>query len=144
MTHFIQKYGNPRYCSDEYKNFSTYFRSHYAIEWLGPIFTTLHDYYSGKCKFISSDVHRNCITYISNCTEMSPSYKVSVRFSHIMSTSVMTSSSLASFVQVIKPHLDFVLFEVIYPSLCLKPSDLESFSCDPQAFLSLVSLQNNC
>jgi hypothetical protein len=105
----MQKYGNPRYADALYVPFANYFRSYYAISWLRPVFTVLDSKSSGH--FVADDVYRNCITYASNCAEMSPSYKV------------------------LKPHLDFLLFQIVFPTLCMSPTDIELFQDDPQEFI---------
>lgn len=52
--------------------------------------------------FFSSldDVHRLCLAYVASCVEMSITYKV------------------------LKPHLDFIIFSVVFPTLCLSPADI--------------------
>lgn len=93
VTHFIQHYGNPRYSGEEYKEFSEYFREHTAKLLLEPMVNILIQRSQGV--FVTNIVTRMCITYVSNSVEMSPTYKV------------------------LKPHLDFILFGVILPTLSL-------------------------
>ena len=64
--------------------------------------------------FLTDEVHRSCITYVGNSVEMSPTYKL------------------------IKPHMDFILFSVIMPTLCLSETDVELFENDPQEFIRKV------
>lgn len=66
---------------------------------MGPAMNVLASKAQGQ--FVTDAVHRHCLTYISSCVEMSPTYKV------------------------LKPHLDFILFEVTFPTLCLTEKDLE-------------------
>lgn len=37
--------------------------------------------------------------------------------------------------KLIKPHLNFLLFEVVHPTLCLTPKDLQLWSEDPHEFV---------
>ena len=65
--------------------------------------------------FLSADdVHRLSLAYVASCVEMSVTYKV------------------------IKPHMDFILFSVIFPTLCLSVEDIRfgfHFFTFPQIFL---------
>ena len=115
MTYFIQRYGNPRYCNTDHIEFANYFRSHSAITWLLCIFDVLdskvtHGFY------LTDDVYRSAISYVSNCCEMSPTYKV------------------------VKPHLNFLLFQIVYPTLCLTQREIQLFHDDPAEFNRLVNL----
>ena len=60
MTHFIQRYGNPRYASDNDRAFAEYFRSNTAILLLGPAMNNLKLQSEGV--FVTDDVHRSCLT----------------------------------------------------------------------------------
>jgi len=112
MTHFIQRYGNPRYCSEEDKPFAEYFRSNTAIVLLTPAMNNLQMKSQGV--FITDDVYRSCLTYVANCTEMSPTYKV------------------------LKPHLHYILFDVVFPTLCMTQEDVQLFSDDPVEFIRKI------
>lgn len=50
--------------------------------------------------FVTEAVHFSCLTYLSSAAEMSPTYKV------------------------IKPHLDFVLGQIIFPVLCINVDEI--------------------
>ena len=41
VSHFIQRYGNPRYASTEYEAFANYFKSNIASGLLGPVMNCL-------------------------------------------------------------------------------------------------------
>lgn len=99
MTHFIQRYGNPRYSTDEDKAFSEYFRGTTSIQLLEPMMNNL--VFKSQGAFLTEDVHRCCLTFINNCVEMAPSYKV------------------------IKPHLQFLLTEAVFPTLCITKEEIE-------------------
>ena len=109
ITHFIQRYGNPQYAGKEYKAFATHFRQHTSVALLTPVMNTLMVKSSGG--FVTDQVHRMCISYVCNSVEMSPTYKL------------------------LKPHMEYILFSVIMPTLCLSESDLELFEDDPQEFI---------
>lgn len=70
-------------------------------------------------KFLTEDVHRQCLTYLVGCAEMSPTYKV------------------------IKPHMNFLLFDVIFPTLCLTTEDAGTFDSDPHEFIRKVQDPKN-
>lgn len=112
MTHFIQRYGNPRYCSEEDKQFAEFFRSNTALVLLGPAMNNLMLKAQGA--YLTDDVHRSCLTYLHNCAEMSPTYKL------------------------MKPHLEFILFQAIFPTLCMTSEEIELFNDDPQEFIRKV------
>lgn len=112
MTHFLQRYGNPRYCNEEDKPFANFFRDNTSIVLLGPAMNNLQMKAHGQ--FLTDDVHRSCLAYLNNCCEMSPPYKV------------------------MKPHLNFILFEAVFPALCLTKDEVELFNDDPQEFIRKV------
>ena len=98
ITQFIQRYGNPRYAGEEYKQFAEFFRANTASQLLVPVMNCLAVQSRGG--FLTNDVHRMCISFVASCVEMSPTYKV------------------------LKPHLDFLLFQVVFPTLCLSTEDV--------------------
>ena len=109
---FIQRYGNPRYCDTDYKSFALHFRANTAVALLGSVMNTLALRANGK--FVTDEVHRSCMTFLVSSVEMSPTYKA------------------------LKPHMQFILFQVVFPTLGLKPSELEMFRDDPQEFIRKV------
>lgn len=98
MTLFIQRYGNPRYAGDEYKAFAEYFKSTVAVQLLGPVLKNLSFKVNGG--YLTDDVHRMCLSYLSSCVEMSPTYKI------------------------LKGQLDFIIKAVVFPSLCLSAEEI--------------------
>lgn len=112
ITHFIQRYGNPKYSKEENVQFAEYFRSNSAVMLCGAIMNVLHARSSGA--FVTDNLVRNCLTFLSNCSEMSPTYKV------------------------MKPHLNFILFDVIFPTLCLSNEDIELFQEDPTEYIRKI------
>jgi len=109
MCTFIQRYGNPRYTDESYSAFAVSFRENVAGSLLPSVLTALSVKAEGG--FLTEEVHRYCLTYLNNCVEMSPSYKI------------------------IKGHLDFILHKVLFPTLALTPGDAQLFSEDPQEFI---------
>lgn len=98
LCHIIQRYGNPRYCDDKFTDFANYFRSHTGPTLVPVVLQNLMWQASGH--FITADVHRSCLTFVANCVEMSPTYKV------------------------LKPHLEFLLCQVIFPTLCVTEAEI--------------------
>ncbi len=112
-TLFIQRYGNPRYTANENIPFANYFRDNVSTQLLASVLNCLAAKSNGK--FLTDDVHRMCLIYTSNSIEMAPTYKM------------------------IKPHLDFLLFNVITPTLCLSEEDISLFDEDPIEFVRKVN-----
>jgi importin-8 len=108
----MQKYGNPRYAAKEYNDFAHKFRSTTSLELLSPVMTTIGYKIAGS--FLTDDVFRMCLTYISNSIEMSPTYKA------------------------IKPHLNVLICQVLFPTFSLTESEIELFECDPAEFIRKV------
>lgn len=109
MCQFIQRYGNPRYCKESDQSFAQYFRSTLAGLLLPSVMTTLSTVAEGA--YVTDEVHRFCLTFLSNCVEMSPTYKI------------------------LKPNLDFLFFRVIFPILSLNKEELDLFTNDPTEFV---------
>lgn len=112
MSNFIQRYGNPKHVSEENIPFATYFKNHTSLVFIGPVMNNLLLRSQGK--FVTDHVFRESLSYLVAAAEMSPTYKV------------------------IKPHLQFLITEVIFPCLCLSNEDLESFELDPNEFIRKV------
>jgi len=110
---FIARYGNPKYAAADNEQFATYFRNTTAPMLLGPVMNALAGQSSGS--YITEEVHRQCLGFMNNAVEMSPTYKL------------------------VKAHLDFVLFSMIIPTLSLQDADLRSFENDPVEFVRKVN-----
>jgi importin-7 len=106
------RYGNPRYAASENEKFAEYFKNTIAGPLLGPVMNCLALKAQGK--YITDDVHRLALTYLASSVEMSVTYKV------------------------IKPHLDFLVLQVIFPTLCLTSEEARLFSDDPVEFIRKV------
>jgi hypothetical protein len=98
VSQFIQRYGNPRYADSKNQQFAQFFRSHTAAQLLAPTMNTLAR--KAKGQFLTDEVHRMCLGYVSSCVEMSPTYKV------------------------LKPHLEFLFTSLVFPTLCLTNEDI--------------------
>lgn len=117
VQHFIQRYGKPEYFENDQKEnlpFAEYFRSHMSVQLLAPVMNCLAVRANGR--FTTDEVHRSCLTFIEYAVEISPTWK-----------------------KTIKPHLDFVLFQSIFPSLCLTSDDIELFEEDPLEFIRKIN-----
>ena len=109
---FIQRYGNPKHVAKENVPFAKNFREFTSVDLLGPVMNTLA--VPSKGGFLTPIVMTNCMAYLNTSIEMSPTYKM------------------------IKPHLDFVLFQVIYPNLFLSVEDADLLVDDPIEFIRKV------
>ena len=110
--HFIQRYGNPRMAAEQYQAFANFFRANIAPLMLGPVMNNLALKASGG--FITDNIHRLCLSYMMSAVEMSPTFKL------------------------IKPHMDFVLFQAIFQTLCLSSEDIALFTDDPVEFVRRI------
>lgn len=97
-THFIQRYGNPRYSGEDYKQFAEYFKSTVSVQLLGPVLKNLTHKVNGG--YLTEDVHRMCLSYLSSCVEMSPTYKI------------------------LKTQLDYIIKAIVFPGLCLTSDEI--------------------
>ena len=95
----IQRYGNPKHVAEENIKFAKLFRETTSVELLGPVMNTLA--FKSKGGYLTSNVTKNCLSYICGSIEMAPAY------AHI------------------KPHMEFVLYQVIYPNMFLPLEDVE-------------------
>ena len=113
ITTLIQRYGNPKYSGKQNKHFAEYFRDNTSKLLLGPIMNTMASKASGA--FVTDDVFRMSLQYLSSAIELAPTFKL------------------------IKPHLGFVLFQVVFPTLCLSPEDIQLFEDDPTEFVRKIN-----
>ncbi len=91
--HFIQRYGNPKYAAAKPSQFAHFSHSHTAAQLLAPTMNTLAR--KAKGQYLTDEVHRMCLGYASSCVEISSTYKV------------------------LKPHLEFIFTNLVFPTLCL-------------------------
>ena len=109
---FMQRYGNPRYVSEEYKSFAETFSTDFAPALLFSFLNQFAQMASGA--YISDDSHRFGLNYISSCVELKTTYKV------------------------LKPHLSNIIYHIIFPGLCISSDDEKLFISDPTEFIRKV------
>ncbi|TMW66813.1 hypothetical protein Poli38472_014125 [Pythium oligandrum] len=106
---FYTRYGNPKRVEDEYSAMSEVYRSQVAPGLLACILEALSLRKNGR--FCSDRVVQLSLVFLQEAVDSSVTYKL------------------------IKPHLPFLLFEVIHPVLCLTPKDLKLWAEDPHEFV---------
>ncbi|OQS00591.1 hypothetical protein THRCLA_05911 [Thraustotheca clavata] len=108
ISRFYSSWGNPKHAtaSQEMANF---FRSHIAPHLLVSVLETLALRPQGH--FCPDRVVQLCLVYLQEAIIAGSSYKQ------------------------LQPHLDFVLFKVIHPVICLTPADLSVYEYDPQEYV---------
>ena len=110
MSRLFSRYGIPSYADDDQsKEFAVYFSKHVAPQFLGPVCETLNLRPSGQF-----------------CTD---------RVVHLSLTFVDLAVELASTYKLLKPHIDFLLYQVCFPTMCLQAADIECFENDPVEFV---------
>lgn len=110
MSRLFSRYGIPSYADDqEAKDFALYFSQTVAPQFLGPVCETLNLRPTGH--FCTDRVVHLCLTYVDLAVEMSSTYRL------------------------LKPHLDFLLYQVCFPTMCLHEEDIDCFENDPVEFV---------
>lgn len=109
MSRLFSRYGMPSHAEDEVKNFALHFSAHVAPEFLGPIMETLNLRPSGK--FCTDRVVHLCLSFVELAVQLAPTYKL------------------------MKPHLEFILYKVCFPTMCLTADDIDLFENDPHEFV---------
>jgi len=109
MSRLFSRYGIPSYAEEEVKEFARHFSQNVAPQFLGPVCETLNLRPSGL--FCTDRVVHLCLTFVDLAVELAPTYKM------------------------LKPHMDFLLYKVCFPTVCLAPDDVELFECDPHEFV---------
>lgn len=110
MSRLFSRYGIPSYADDQAaKDFALYFSQSVAPQFLGPVCETLNLRPTGQ--FCTDRVVHLCLTYIDLAVELSSTYKM------------------------LKPHLDFLLYQVCFPTMCLHEQDIDTFENDPVEFV---------
>lgn len=109
MSRLFSRYGMPSHAEDEVKNFAVYFSSNVATDFLGPIMETLNLRPSGN--FCTDRVVHLCLSFVELAVQLAPTYKL------------------------LKPHLDFILYKVCFPTMCLTAEDIDLFENDPHEFV---------
>jgi len=109
MSRLFSRYGIPSYAEDDAKEFARYFSQNVATQFLGPVCETLNLRPSGQ--FCTDRLVHLCLTYVDYAVELSSTYKL------------------------LKPHLDFLLYQVCFPTMCLTQEDIDIFENDPHEFV---------
>jgi hypothetical protein len=109
MSRLFSRYGIPSYAEDDAKEFANYFSQNVATQFLGPVCETLNLRPSGQ--FCTDRVVHLCLTYVDLAVELASTYKL------------------------LKPHLDFLLYQVCFPTMCLTEDDVDIFENDPHEFV---------
>lgn len=110
LSRLFNRYGMPSYVEEETKAFAQVFANETAPRFMQPIFELLNLRPSGQ--FCTDRVLHLCLSFLNLAVELAPTYKV------------------------LKPHLDFLLFKVCFPTCCLTPEYVELFETDPHEFIS--------
>ena len=109
MTRLFSRYGIPNYAEEEIKEFAKYFSTTVAPDFLGPVCETLNLRPSGQ--FCTDRVVHLCLNFVDLAVELAPTYKL------------------------LKPHMDFLLYKVCFPAMCLTEEDIDEFENDPHEFV---------
>lgn len=110
MSRLFSRYGIPSYVDDdEAKEFANFFSQTVAPQFLGPVCETLN--LRPTNQFCTDRVLHLCLTYVDLAVELSSTYKL------------------------LKPHLDFLLYQVCFPTMCLHKDDIDCFENDPVEFV---------
>eukprot|EP00584_Thalassiosira_punctigera_P008909 CAMPEP_0172545150 /NCGR_PEP_ID=MMETSP1067-20121228/15144_1 /TAXON_ID=265564 ORGANISM="Thalassiosira punctigera, Strain Tpunct2005C2" /NCGR_SAMPLE_ID=MMETSP1067 /ASSEMBLY_ACC=CAM_ASM_000444 /LENGTH=1077 /DNA_ID=CAMNT_0013331839 /DNA_START=115 /DNA_END=3348 /DNA_ORIENTATION=+ len=109
MTRLFSRYGIPNYAEDEVKEFAKYFSHNVAPSFLGPVCETLSLRPQGQ--FCTDRVVHLCLNFVDLAVELAPTYKL------------------------LKPHMDFLLYKVCFPAMCLTEEDVDEFENDPHEFV---------
>lgn len=109
LCRFYTRYGNPKKAEEAYVEMSTVYRNQLAPELLPCVLETLALRKNGR--FCPDRVVQLCLVFLQEAVDSSVAYKL------------------------LKPHLAFLLFEVVHPVLCLTPKDLALWAEDPHEFV---------
>ncbi|OQR88296.1 hypothetical protein ACHHYP_06979 [Achlya hypogyna] len=109
LTRFYMRWGNPKHVPDEMAEMSKFYRSNINPTMLAGVLETLA--LRKNRQFCTDRVYHLCLTYLNEAVKSSIAFKQ------------------------LKPHLHFLLFEVVHPTLCLTPADLKLWSEDPHEFV---------
>lgn len=111
MVRLFSRYGVPSGAEKECEAFARYFSTEAAPQILGPVFETLNLRPSGK--FCTDRVVHLCLSFVDLAVEPSTTYKL------------------------MKLHMDFILYKVCFPIICLSQDDIELFDNDPHEFIHM-------
>eukprot|EP00752_Nemacystus_decipiens_P010988 g9765.t1 len=106
---FFTRYGQPNYADEDLTSFAEAFSKQLAPKLLEQVMNTLALRPRGE--FCTDRVVHACLVFVGPATELSHTFKL------------------------LKPHLDFLLFQAIFPELALSESDIQAFEEDPHEFI---------
>ncbi|CAM9437770.1 unnamed protein product, partial [Laminaria digitata] len=106
---FFTRYGQPHYAEEKMTDFAEAFSKQLAPKLLEQVMNTLA--LRARGEYCTNRVVHACLVFVGPATELSHTYKL------------------------LKPHLDFLLFQAVFPELCLSKSDVEAFDSDPHEFI---------
>jgi importin-7 len=109
MSRLFSRYGIPMYAEEEVQEFARHFSQNVATQMLQPVCETLNLRPSGN--FCTDRLVYLCLTYVDLAIDLAPTYKL------------------------LKPHLDFLLYKVCFPTMCLTQSDIDCFENEPHEFV---------
>ncbi|GMH72752.1 hypothetical protein TrST_g12124 [Triparma strigata] len=110
MTRLYSRYGNPKATEAGLESFATQFSTTVAPTFLEAVCGTLA--LRSQNEFCSDRVMMLCLSFLDTAIEQKATYKL------------------------LKPHLDFLLYNVCYNVLKLKQSDIEAFENDPHEYIA--------
>jgi len=106
---FLQRYGRAKYVEESGKSFADTFAAKPAPQLLESCFGLLAA--STRGCYVSPRVRQLCFTYVDTAVEIGALYKL------------------------MRPHLDFIMFEACLPTMCATYGDVEQFEADPHEFV---------
>lgn len=110
MSRLFSRFGIPSYADDSHaKDFAVFFSQSVAPQFLGPVCETLNLRPTGH--FCTDRVVHLCLTFVDLAVELASTYKM------------------------LKPHLEFLLYQVCFPTMCLDKEDIVCFENDPVEFV---------
>lgn len=110
MSRLFSRYGMPAYSDDDSgKQFAENFSRDVAPQFLLPILETLN--LRPSRKFCTDRVVHLCLTFVDLAVELASTYRI------------------------LKPHLEFLLYQVSFPTMCLSQVDIDCFENDPIEFV---------
>lgn len=109
LSRFFTRYGNPNFATKESLAFAQQFSSVLAPRLLSQIMQLLALRPQGQ--YCSDKVVHSCMVFVNSAIEISGTYKL------------------------LKPHLDFLLFQVAFPTMLLKQDDISLFTDDPKEYV---------
>lgn len=106
---FLQRYGRVQYVEEPVRAFTRTFTARQAPQLLESCFGLLAA--SSRGCYVSPRVRQLCFTYVDSAVEIGALYKL------------------------MRPHLEFILFEACFPTMCATYEDIEQFEADPHEFV---------